>query len=151
MKGWDYAGMCEIFESGLQKVRNTHVPALFHVEELTQPQGHSTSGSHERYKSPERLQWEREWDCVKKMREWIIENSIATSDELIELENACKHKILQSRNHAWKEYIEPVRQQASKALELINAAEVNDLDAYNQLQSIIKNLQAKQSLYAEIL
>ncbi len=143
VKGWDYAGMCEIFESGLQKVRNTHVPALFHVEELTQPQGHSTSGSHERYKSPERLHWEREWDCVKKMREWIIENSIATSDELSELENDCKHKVVQSRNLAWKEYLEPIRKQASKVLELINAAEVNDLDAYNQLQSIIKNLKAE--------
>ncbi|HYJ63245.1 MAG TPA: thiamine pyrophosphate-dependent dehydrogenase E1 component subunit alpha, partial [Parafilimonas sp.] len=143
VKGWDYAGMCEIFESGLQKVRTTHVPALFHVEELTQPQGHSTSGSHERYKSPERLHWEREWDCVKKMREWIIENSIATSDELSELENNCKHKVIQSRNHAWKEYLEPIRKQASKVLELISAAEVNDLDAYNQLQSIIKNLQAE--------
>ncbi len=143
VKGWDYAGMCEIFESGLQKVRNTHVPALFHVEELTQPQGHSTSGSHERYKSPERLHWEREWDCVKKMREWIIENSIATSDELSELENNCKHKVVQSRNLAWKEYLEPIRKQASKVSELINVAEVNDLDAYNQLQSIIKNLKAE--------
>lgn len=143
VKGWDYAGMCEVFESGLQKVRNTHVPALFHVEELTQPQGHSTSGSHERYKSPERLQWEREWDCVKKMREWIIENNIATNEELSELENACKHKVLQSRNQAWKEYIEPVKQQASKTLELIDAAEVNNLDAYNQLQSITKNLRAE--------
>jgi pyruvate/2-oxoglutarate/acetoin dehydrogenase E1 component/TPP-dependent pyruvate/acetoin dehydrogenase alpha subunit len=143
VKGWDYAGMCEIFEGGLQKIRNTHVPALFHVEELTQPQGHSTSGSHERYKSPERLQWEREWDCVKKMREWIIENNIATNDELSELENACKQKVLQSRNRAWKEYIEPIKQQASKALELINAVEVNNLDAYNQLQTITKNLKAE--------
>ncbi len=143
VKGWDYAGMCEVFESGLQKVRNTHVPALFHVEELTQPQGHSTSGSHERYKSPERLQWEREWDCVKKMREWIIENSIATSEELMELENAAKKKIVQSRNQAWKDYVEPVKQQASKALELINAVDVNDLDVYNRLQSITKNLQTE--------
>ncbi len=143
VKGWDYAGMCEIFESGLQKIRNTHVPALFHVEELTQPQGHSTSGSHERYKSPERLQWERDWDCVKKMREWVIENNIATNEELLEIEHACKQKILQSRNNAWKEYVEPIKQQASKALELISAVEATDLDVYNQLQSIIKNLQAE--------
>ena len=68
VKGWDYAGMCEIFENGLNKVRETHVPAVFHVEELTQPQGHSTSGSHERYKTPERLKWEHKWDCLKKMR-----------------------------------------------------------------------------------
>lgn len=144
VKGWDYAGMCEIFESGLQKIRTTHVPAVFHVEELTQPQGHSTSGSHERYKSPERLQWERDWDCVKKMREWIIENEIATHDELTELEHSAKQKILQSRNQAWKEYHDPIKQQASKALELINAVEANDLDAYNTLQSITKSLQAEQ-------
>lgn len=143
VKGWDYAGMCEIFESGLQKVRNTHVPAVFHVEELTQPQGHSTSGSHERYKTPERLQWERDWDCVKKMREWIIENNIATTEELSELEHATKQKVLQSRNHAWKEYHEPIKQQAAKTLELISAVEANDLDAYNTLQSITKSLQAE--------
>src|SRR4051794_35060449 len=75
VKGWDYASMCEVFESGLQKIRETHVPAVFHVEEITQPQGHSTSGSHERYKTAERLEWEREWDCIKKMRTWIIENN----------------------------------------------------------------------------
>jgi pyruvate/2-oxoglutarate/acetoin dehydrogenase E1 component/TPP-dependent pyruvate/acetoin dehydrogenase alpha subunit len=143
VKGWDYAGMCEVFESGLQKIRDTHVPALFHVEELTQPQGHSTSGSHERYKSPERLQWERDWDCVKKMREWIIENNIATAEELADLDNTAKRNVLQQRNAAWKEYIEPVKQQASKAIELINAIEVTDLDAYNQLQTVTKNLQAE--------
>ena len=66
VKAWDYAGMCEVFEAGIQKIRETHVPAIFHVEEVTQPQGHSTSGSHERYKSPERLQWERDWDGIKK-------------------------------------------------------------------------------------
>ena len=73
LKGWDYAGMCEILEPAIQKIRDTHTPALFHVEEITQPQGHSTSGSHERYKTPERLSWEKEWDGVKQMREWIIE------------------------------------------------------------------------------
>ena len=74
IRGWDYAGMCEAFEEGIRLARETHTPALFHVEELTQPQGHSTSGSHERYKTPERLEWEREHDCIKKMREWIIDS-----------------------------------------------------------------------------
>ncbi len=152
VKGWDYAGMCEIFEAGLQKVRNTHIPALFHVEELTQPQGHSTSGSHERYKSPERLQWERDWDCIKKMREWVIENNIAANEELAEFEQSCKQKVLQSRNQAWKEYHEPLKQLALKALEVINAVEVNNIDAYNQLQIITKNLQAeKEPLRKDIM
>ena len=66
VRGWDYAGMCEAFEEGIRLARETHTPALFHVEEVTQPQGHSTSGSHERYKTPERLEWEREFDCMKK-------------------------------------------------------------------------------------
>jgi TPP-dependent pyruvate/acetoin dehydrogenase alpha subunit len=68
LKGWDYAGMCEIIEHAVQKIRDTHIPALFHVEEITQPQGHSTSGSHERYKEMERLSWEKEWDCIKQMK-----------------------------------------------------------------------------------
>ncbi|MGN6213519.1 alpha-ketoacid dehydrogenase subunit alpha/beta [Parafilimonas sp.] len=141
VKGWDYAGLCEIFENGINKIRETHIPAVFHVEELTQPQGHSTSGSHERYKTPERLQWERDWDCVKKMREWIIENSIATSEELFEIEIEAKKKVQQSRNSAWKEYIQPIREQAAKAIELIQAITVNDIDRHGQLQALIKQLQ----------
>ena len=80
VKAWDYAGMCEVFEAGIAKIRATHTPALFHVEEVTQPQGHSTSGSHERYKTTDRLQWERDWDCIKKMKEWIFENSLADEE-----------------------------------------------------------------------
>ncbi|MGN6542568.1 MAG: thiamine pyrophosphate-dependent dehydrogenase E1 component subunit alpha, partial [Ginsengibacter sp.] len=77
LKGWDYAGMCEILDGAIKHIRETHTPALFHVEELTQPQGHSTSGSHERYKSAARLAWEKEWDGKKQMREWILANSLA--------------------------------------------------------------------------
>jgi len=142
VKGWDYSGMCEIFENGINKIRETHVPALFHVEELTQPQGHSTSGSHERYKTPERLQWEREWDCLKKMREWILENNIATAQELVKIEETCKQTVLQWRNNAWKEYLQPTREQAAKAVSLIQSAMVNDMDAYRQLQDIAAQLQS---------
>jgi pyruvate/2-oxoglutarate/acetoin dehydrogenase E1 component/TPP-dependent pyruvate/acetoin dehydrogenase alpha subunit len=141
VKGWDYAAMCEIFERGLNKVRETHVPAIFHVEDLTQPQGHSTSGSHERYKTPERLKWEQDWDCIKKMREWIIENNIATNEELQSIELTAKQTVLQSRNNAWKEYIQPIKEQASKAIGLIQEAMVNDMDVYNQLQAVAKQLQ----------
>src|SRR5689334_17914169 len=86
VKAWDYAGMCEVFEAGIQRIRETHIPAVFHVEEVTQPQGHSTSGSHERYKTAERLEWEREWDCLRKMKEWIIENALEDEEELAEME-----------------------------------------------------------------
>ena len=148
VKGWDYAGMCEVFESGLQKIRETHVPAVFHVEELTQPQGHSTSGSHERYKTAERLEWEREWDCIKKMREWIIESSIATHDELTAIEETAKHNVKQSRNLAWEEYINPIKEQANKTTEIIKSTIVNDIENYNQLQKIARSLNGIGSRFA---
>jgi pyruvate/2-oxoglutarate/acetoin dehydrogenase E1 component/TPP-dependent pyruvate/acetoin dehydrogenase alpha subunit len=119
LKAWDYAGMCEVLESAIEKIRQTHIPALFHVEEVTQPQGHSTSGSHERYKSAERLQWEREWDCIKKMKEWLIENNLATEEELFELETKAKEFVRTSKNEAWNEYQEPILKQAKEVLTLI--------------------------------
>ncbi|MBS1745998.1 MAG: transketolase [Bacteroidetes bacterium] len=152
VKGWDYAGMCEVFETGLNKVRVSHIPAVFHVEELTQPQGHSTSGSHERYKSPQRLQWENEWDCIKKMKEWIIENNIATKEELEEIEKAARQLVVQSRNNAWKEYIDPIKEQAAKTVELIQSAMVNDMDAFTILQDAARQLQANaEPLRKEVL
>lgn len=120
VKGWDYAGMCEKFEEGIRITRETHVPVLFHVEEMTQPQGHSTSGSHERYKPAERLDWEREWDGIKKMREWILENMLASDDELIELEQHSKEFVRESRAKAWDKYLGPIRKQVAQAVELIN-------------------------------
>ncbi len=121
LKGWDYAGMCESFEEGIRLARETHTPAVFHVEEITQPQGHSTSGSHERYKSMERLDWEREWDGIKKMKEWIIDNALATGDELERLEEKSKEYVRESRMLAWEKYLAPVKEQVSKATDLVNA------------------------------
>jgi pyruvate/2-oxoglutarate/acetoin dehydrogenase E1 component/TPP-dependent pyruvate/acetoin dehydrogenase alpha subunit len=120
VKGWDYAGMCEVFEEGIRITRETHVPVLFHVEEMTQPQGHSTSGSHERYKPAERLDWEREWDGIKKMREWIIENALSSDDEISEIERQAKEFVRHSRAKAWEKYLAPIRNQVSKTVELIN-------------------------------
>lgn len=121
VRGWDYAGMCEAFEEGIRLARETHTPVLFHVEEITQPQGHSTSGSHERYKSPERLDWEREWDGIRKMKEWIIENALATEDELNEVADRAKEHVRDSRAAAWEKFITPVRQQVATSTELIHA------------------------------
>jgi len=141
VNGWDYAGMCEVFEAGLQKIRDTHIPAIFHVEEITQPQGHSTSGSHERYKTAERLEWEKEWDCIRKMRLWVVENRIATNDELTSIEEKIKEAVKQSRNRAWEEYSNPIKQQAAEAVEIIKSTVVNDIDRYNNLQKIAKELE----------
>lgn len=119
-KAWDYAGMCEIFEAGINKIRETHTPALFHVDDVTQPQGHSTSGSHERYKTPERLDWEREWDCVKKFKEWIIDNSLGEEDAMNEIENGAKEFVRESKNHAWEAYLVPIMRQIERTTDLSN-------------------------------
>ncbi len=126
VKGWDYASMCEVFEEGIRQARETHTPVLFHVEEMTQPQGHSTSGSHERYKSPERLDWEREWDGLRKMKEWIIENSLAGVDELDEISEKAKEHVRESRKAAWEKFMAPIKVQVAKAADLLQAM-ANDL------------------------
>lgn len=140
VKAWDYAGMCEVFEAAIQKIRDTHVPALFHVEEVTQPQGHSTSGSHERYKTPERLAWEREWDGMKKMREWILENELASEEELNDIELHSKESVRNEKNAAWQEFIQPIREQVAKAVALMDDLISNGVDHNNQLQSIRNEL-----------
>ncbi|MBI5856631.1 MAG: transketolase [Sphingobacteriales bacterium] len=120
VKGWDYAGMCEAFEEGIRLARETHTPVLFHVEEMTQPQGHSTSGSHERYKSNERLEWERDWDGIKKMKEWIIANALASEDELNKVAEDAKEHVRQSKAAAWEKFQAPIKNQVARATDLLN-------------------------------
>lgn len=141
VKAWDYAGMCEVFEAALQKVRETHTPALFHVEEVTQPQGHSTSGSHERYKSPERLAWEREWDCIKKFREWIVLSELATEDELNKITQEAKLLVKEAKAKAWEKLMQPIKQQVQQTAELLTTMVVNDMDVYRTIQEKVKELQ----------
>ena len=148
LKGWDYAGMCEVFEPAIQKIRDTHIPAIFHVEEITQPQGHSTSGSHERYKTTERLAWEKEWDCIKQMREWIIENSLAEEYELAEIEMNAKMFVKESKQKAWDKYISPIKQQAMDCIPLIN--EVAD-KLIEDAASTVKNISIELSSNKEPL
>ena len=104
VKAWDYKALFETFERGIKKTRETHIPVLFHVQECTQPQGHSTSGSHERYKSKERLQWEKEWDCIKKIAEWMIKTGIATKEEIETIKSAAKAEAKACQNRAWQAY-----------------------------------------------
>lgn len=124
LKGWDYAGMCEILDGAIRHIRESHTPALFHVEELTQPQGHSTSGSHERYKSAARLAWEKEWDGKKQMRDWILANSLAEEEELNDIEDNAKRFVKQSRQSAWDKYMNPIKEQVSKTVSLLEDAGV---------------------------
>lgn len=123
LKGWDYAGMCAVLETALQKIRDTHIPAIFHVEEITQPQGHSTSGSHERYKTPERLIWETEWDCMKQMKIWILENGLSDEEELQEIEKSAKQHVLEQKKAAWEAYLSPIKIMVEKADQVLSASE----------------------------
>ena len=138
VKGWDYAQLCEVFEEGISIARKEHVPVLFHVEELTQPQGHSTSGSHERYKSPERLQWEREWDCLAKMRSWILENGLLSQDEMESLEESSRKYVSECRLESWRAYEEPILAQKHKAVALIEA--LNPAVQHEKLNEVYQEL-----------
>lgn len=119
-KGWDYPNLCLTYEKAEKIAREQHVPVLLHVEEMTQPQGHSTSGSHERYKSKERLQWEQDYDCIKKMKEWILEKKIATEEEIIQLESEAKKNIRDAKNAAWIAFLSPIKKEKEEVLNLLN-------------------------------
>jgi len=136
LKGWDYAGMCEILDGAIKNIRETHTPALFHVEELTQPQGHSTSGSHERYKSPARLAWEKEWDGKKQMRDWIIANSLADEDELNDIEDNAKRFVKECKQKAWEKYINPIKEQVNQTVELLQKISANHPEIENWIRDL---------------
>jgi len=140
VKAWDYAGMCEVFEAGINKIRETHIPALFHVDDVTQPQGHSTSGSHERYKTPERLEWEREWDCVKKFKEWIIDNSLGDEEAMNEIENGAKEFVRESKNHAWEAYLVPIMRQIERTTDLSSNLVKSLPHKANEIQKLLAGL-----------
>ena len=110
-KGWDYIHLCETYEKAVKIAREEHVPVLVHVEEVTQPQGHSTSGSHERYKSPERLQWESDFDPIKKFRETILNANWASESELEKIESEAKQIIKDSKKEGWSEYLAPIKEE----------------------------------------
>ena len=119
-KGWDYAHLCETYEKAAKVCREQHVPVLVHVEEVTQPQGHSTSGSHERYKSKERLQFEIEFDCIKKMREFIIQNALADDATLNTIEEDAKNAVREAKNAAWSDYLSPIKLEVSEVSNLFD-------------------------------
>lgn len=124
VQGWNYPDLIEVFQRAGKIAREEHVPVLIHVNELTQPQGHSTSGSHERYKDENRLQWERENDCNLKMREWMISSEIATDEALQEIEKEAKKLVRDGKKNAWNAFLAPQKQEQQEALTLIgNMAE----------------------------
>jgi pyruvate/2-oxoglutarate/acetoin dehydrogenase E1 component/TPP-dependent pyruvate/acetoin dehydrogenase alpha subunit len=119
IKGWDYPNIVETYQEAAEIARKQHVPVLIHVVDLTQPQGHSTSGSHERYKSGERLKWEADFDCNKKMREWIIESGIATNETLVNIERIIKREVKEGRNKAWTTFMTPLKKEQKELVTLL--------------------------------
>lgn len=151
VKGWDYEELLTTYNEAAAIAREEHVPVLIHVEEVTQPQGHSTSGSHERYKSDERLEWEEEHCCVTKFKEWIIKEEIATEEELEELDKEARDEVQKEQKKAWQSFQEPIVNEKNQVLDLIAQAveEHPELDKLNEYKS---NLTRKtKSLRRDVL
>ncbi|WP_316794652.1 thiamine pyrophosphate-dependent enzyme [Pedobacter frigoris] len=121
VRGWDYPALCEIYQRAIDVCRTEHVPVLIHVTEVTQPQGHSTSGSHERYKDKARLEWEREYDCILQMRKWMIESAIATEEEIAELEATAKKLVRETQREAWNEFLATIKIEKDQVIAMINS------------------------------
>ena len=137
VKGWDYVELMKTYEKAEQICRTEHVPVIVHVNELTQPLGHSTSGSHERYKSEERLKWEKDYDCIKKMRQWILDNNIISSKDLDKIEDDAKKFILESKLSAKRESLKETTNNINK----LNSLFVNDIKSNNSgIQKILNDL-----------
>ena len=151
VKGWDYADLVATYEKAADLARKEHVPVLVHVSQLTQPQGHSSSGSHERYKSAERLAWEKDFDCIRQMRLWMIAINIASPEELDEIDANAKNAVLEGKKEAWKEFIDPIINEQKELLALLDKVAETSQNKSKILQytSILKNI--KDPLKKEIL
>ncbi len=141
VRAWDYPALLDVYEAAAKTAREYHIPALVHVTEVTQPQGHSTSGSHERYKTPERLAWEAEFDCLVKMRQWMIENEIANDEDLEQMEDADRREVENVRATAWDAFIQPIlseRDQLLPMLDKLSNSSAN-ADELTQIKDRLKN------------
>lgn len=126
--GWDYAALISTYQQAAEIARTEHVPVLIHIYELTQPQGHSTSGSHERYKSKERLEWEAEYDCLVQMRKWMIANQIALPEELDELDSSIKKEVNEGKKAAWSAFVEPLKNEQTELVSLLEQLAQNSVN-----------------------
>jgi len=145
VKGWDYLALIETYARAAELARQEHVPVLIHVIEMTQPQGHSTSGSHERYKSPERLAWEQSYDCLRKMREWIIEQRLAPAGELDNIERNAEKLVENFRMKAWQAFTRPIYDERQEAARLMEAVEAQSPQA-EAVAAIRRRLLAKETV-----
>ncbi len=147
LKGWDYAGLCQAYDEGVKLCRKDHIPVMFHVDELTQPIGHSTSGSHERYKSEQRLNWEKEFDCLKKMREWIIERTLASNEELDEIENVALKQAKDAQAQAWAQRMKSLEIERDSLIHLIEQKTcICSLTKDDKIKDLVSQLKNAYSL-----
>lgn len=142
VKGWDYTSLVDTYQKAEKIAREQHVPVMIHVTELTQPQGHSTSGSHERYKNEQRLKWEQEFDCLKKMREWLIQTATATEEQLDELEKEAKKAAREAKAAAWKNFLDAIKEDVNAVASLIERAAENSSEA-DSLKNMASELKSK--------
>tara|TARA_B100001029_G_C15058163_1_gene456079 strand:- start:70 stop:2463 length:2394 start_codon:yes stop_codon:yes gene_type:complete len=140
VKGWDLKELYEVYSQAEEIARLKHIPVIIHVTEMTQPQGHSTSGSHERYKSKERLKWEKEFDCMKKMREYLLSMNYAKEDKLIEIEKSAKIKVQEAKNIAWKKYLDPILEEKTKTIQILNSIENPDSQEIKKIANNLNNI-----------
>ncbi|MFO7923491.1 MAG: thiamine pyrophosphate-dependent enzyme [Bacteroidales bacterium] len=140
-RGWDYPGLCRLFWEGVRICREEHVPVVFHIDEVTQPLGHSTSGSHERYKSAERLKWEEEFDPLKKMREWMSGSGLGKDDEFDEIEQQAAEEAKKARKEAWRNYTRPMIIERDALVEIIdNRSCICRREGYDKPGSVTEEL-----------
>ena len=151
VNGWDYPELVATYEQAAAIAREEHVPVLIHVKELTQPQGHSTSGSHERYKNAERLAWEAEFDCLAQMRNWLIENNLASNEELAAIEEQAKKDVNEGKKNAWNSFVSPMKEEQKELVELLNnVAQTSDNKIF--IEKISSELAAiKEPIRKEII
>lgn len=151
VNGWDYPALVETYQNASKIAREEHVPVLIHVKELTQPQGHSTSGSHERYKDENRLAWEAEFDCNVKLREWMIANGMATDEELKEIETTIKKEVRDGKKAAWTAFIQPLKQEQQELLDILEqvANSSNNKVFINKLKNDLADI--KEPIRKDIL
>ena len=145
VKGWDYPALIDAYHEAARLAREEHVPSIIHVVELTQPKGHSTSGSHERYKSKERLAWEEEYDCNRKFREWIIAQGIATDEELTAMEKEDYAEVLRIQKAAFQAFVQPMHDEAQALADILDEMPVSD-EKRAALDKIKQELLAKKPL-----
>ena len=154
VEGWNYPALIEAYTRASELARSAHVPVLIHVQELTQPLGHSTSGSHERYKSETRLQWEKEHDCNLTFKNWILEKKIATEDELAAIEEKATTAAKEAKTAAWKAYLAPIDEERQEAQQLAEALIANapESDTLASLAVVLskKNLPYRKLIYAAV-